>query len=273
MDNVEEAGKEPSVDNAPEAPTEDTKPVEETPDTSSGETPQTDVAGVELTETPKGESQEAKESKFNMPEKFQGKSAEEVAQSYVDLESQNKKVEMERSDLEKLFVEQKESDSTKVDDAPTKTNEANVSTDIKSALDDMRPALAAEVSKMLAKPLAKLEVQDMLNKHGSAFTQKAKEVKALQEHNPSLSMEDAFKIISFDNVKTTSHAQGVNEATANADAKQKAQVETARPSGIKPVGIDEAIADKNVGTAEIADALGPEYGIFKEISDRRSGKT
>jgi hypothetical protein len=265
MDNVEEA--------ATTTPQGQVDAVTEMPDTSSGETPQNDASGVEPTETPKGESQEVKEEGFKIPEKFQGKSAEEIAQSYVELESQNKKVEMERSDLEKLFVE-KETDSTKVDDAPTDT--PAISEDVNTALKDLEPQLAKSVANMLAKPLAKLEVQDMLNKHGSAFTQKAKEVKALQEHNPSLSMEDAFKIISFDNVKRTSHTQGVNEANANAEAKQKAQVETARPSGIKPVGIDEAIADKDVGAAEIADALqsstGDDYSEFKRISDERSGK-
>ena len=266
MDNIQSSDAKLSLDNAPAgmAPMEEPTSTTEMPSESSGETPQNDAVGVEENETPtEGQSQEPKEELI--AGKF--KSQDDLVNAYKELESHNKKVEMERSDLEKLFVEN-ETDSTKVDNAPTETVE-NVSTDIKTALDDMRPTLAAEVSKMLAKPLAKLEVQDMLNKHGNAFTQKAKEVKELQQHNPSLSMEDAFKIVSFDTVKRTSHTQGINEASANAEAKKKAEVETARPSGYRPTSIEDAIKDPNVSVSEIADAVGPEMDAFKRISQQK----
>jgi len=261
MDNVQE-----SATTTPQGQVDaETK----TPDTSSDETSQNDAVGVEQPKTPeKGESKEVEEKKFEMPEKFQGKSAEEIAQSYTKLESQNTKVEMERSELEKLFV-----DKTDETTESTSTPEKQVADDVKSVIDQARPAIREEFNKLLSPTIAKLELTDMLNRHGDSFKQVAPQVANKVKENPSLSMEDAFKLVSYDNVKRTSHTQGVNEANANVEAKQKAQVETAKPSGIKPVGIDEAIADKNVGTAEIADALGPEYEMFKEISDRRSGKT
>jgi len=269
MDNVQSSDSKLSLDNAPSgmAPMEAPADQEQTPSESSGETPQNDAVDVEQTETPpqEGNSQEAEEL---IAGKF--KSQEDLVNAYEELQSHNTKVEMERSDLEKLFVE-KETDSTIVDDAPTNvTNEASVPSDINKALKDLEPQLAASVSKMLAKPLAKLEVQDMLNKHGDAFMQKAKEVKAQQDHNPNLSMEDAFKIVSFDNVKRTSHTQGINEAHANQEAKKKAQVESSRPSGMRPTTIEDAIKDPNTTVSEIADALGPEYNAFKEISEKKN---
>jgi len=272
MDNVQSSDSKLSLDNAPTgmAPMEASTDQEQTPSESSGETPQNDAVSVESNESPTvGQTQETEEKPYDMPEKFQGKSAEEIAQSYQALESQNKKVEMERSDLEKLFVE-KETDVAPATDAPTDT--PAISEDVNTALKDLEPQLAKSVANMLAKPLAKLEVQDMLNKHGNAFTQKAKEVKDLQTHNPSLSMEDAFKIVSFDNVKRTSHTQGVNEATANQEAKKKAQVESSRPSGMRPGTADEALNNaKSPGEmANVFSAMGPEYSRFKEISERKA---
>jgi len=265
MDNIPSSDGKLSLDNAPSgmAPMEEPTTQEQMPSESSGETPQNDAVGVEPNETPsqEGNSQEVKDRLY--AGKF--KSVEDMEKSYEKLQSHNTKVEMERSDLEKLFVE-KETDSAKADDAPT---QQPISTDINTALKDLEPQLAKSVASMLAKPLAKLEVQDMLNKHGSAFTQKAKEVKNLQEQNPSLSMEDAFKIVSFNDVKRTSHTQGINEANANTEAKKKAQVETARPSGYRPTSIEDAIKDPNTSVTEVSEAMGPEYDAFKRISEQK----
>ena len=240
---------------------------QEVPESSSGETPQSgEDVGTEQNETPsEGQSQEAEEKL--LAGKF--KSQEDLEKAYKELESHNKKVEMERSDLEKLFVE-KETDSTPVDDAPTKESPKG---EIDNALEQLEPKLAETVSKMLAKPLAKLEVQDMLNKYGDDFKAKAKQVAEKQKHNPSLSMEDAFKLVSFDNVKRTSYQQGVEKTSQNFETKKKAQVESSRPSGYRPESLDDAVKriGKDTSVEDVADALGPEYEIFKQTTQRRKG--
>src|SRR5689334_7741091 len=68
-------------------------------DAGSVSTPSGTVVGA----TPAAPAQAPAEA-FQMPEKFQGKSPEEIAKSYVELESHNKKVEMERASLEKMFA-------------------------------------------------------------------------------------------------------------------------------------------------------------------------
>ena len=267
MDNVKSADAGLSLDNAPPgmAPIEEVNASEKAPDTSSGETPQSGSVEAEQTPTPEeGKSEKAEEAKFEMPEKFQGKSAEEIAQSYTELESQNKKVEMERSELEKLFVKTDETSES------TGTPEKQVVDDVKNVIDQARPAIQEEFNKLLSPTIAKLELTDMLSRYGNSFKQVAPQVANKVKDNPSLSMEDAYKLVSFDHLKRTSYNQGVSKASETEEARKKAQVETAKPSGYRPTTLQEAVKDPNTNVSEIADAMGPEWNRFKEISEKKS---
>lgn len=266
MDNVPSSDGKLSLDNAPAgmAPMEAPASEEKMPDTSSGETPQNDAAGVEEAQAPQTEEAKPEEPK---DEKILGKfnSQADLEKAYTELESHSKKTEMERAELEKLFTPQsEETDPAPADDVQTESTDS-----AKDLLSKLKPALRDEFTKLLSPTIAKLEVQDMVNKY-SDFPTKAKEVAEKKKQNPSLSMEDAYKLIKFDDLKRTSYNQGVSETNATTEAKQKAQVESSQPSGMRPTTIEDAIKDPNTTVSEIADAMGPEWNRFKEISERKA---
>ena len=266
MDNIQSSDSKLSLDNAPAgmAPMEAPTSTEQMPDTSSGETPQNDAAGVEPNETPtteEGQSQEVKE------EKILGKfnSQADLEKAYTELESHSKKTEMERAELEKLFTPQSE----ETDPAPADDVQIEGADNAKDLLSKLKPALRDEFTKLLSPTIAKLEVQDMVNKY-SDFPAKAKEVAEKKKQNPSLSMEDAYKLVKFADIQRTSYNKGVEETNKTTEAKQKAQVESSRPSGYRTQTIVDAIKDPNTSVSEIADAMGPEWNAFKEISAKKA---
>lgn len=223
---------------------------------ASGNTP-TSGATVDTTQPGAEPTQQ-----FEMPDKFRGKSAEEIAKSYVDLESHNKKVEMERADLEKIFVPQEKNDTTPTAPQPVVPESEDP---MKALVKELNPLLQEELSKIVSPLAARFEVRDMADKY-SDFSQLAQQVKQVKEQNPSLSLETAYKIAKFDaqqELQRTAYNQGVSEAQQKDQLAQKAQVESSRPSGIRPQSLEQAIGDKNVPTEEIMEALGPEFDSFK----------
>ena len=114
-----------------------------------------------------------------------------------------------------------------------------------------------------AEMLAKMEVEDMLRRHGDSFVELAPKVKELRVKNPSLSLEDAYRLTHYEKLQKTSREEGAVHAQQANEQAQKAQVESSRPSGYRPLNMEEAIENKNIPTEEIVDALGPEYGAFK----------
>jgi hypothetical protein len=261
MDNAEET--------ATTAPQGQADVVNEAPDTSSGETPQNDAAGVEQPETQQGQSQDA-EGELILG-KF--KSQADLEKAYRALESHSKKTEMERAEMEKLFASNKTGESNS---APAESSQ--LSDTAKEVLAKMGPEITNELVKQISPKFAELtskyEVNLMVDKYGDGFTSNAKAIKELQTERPYLSLEDAYKIVAHDTLQRTSYNQGVSKGAETAEQKQKAQVESSRPSGFRPTSPEEALgsAKSSEEMAQVFEALGPEFKKFAETSKNRSRK-
>lgn len=219
------------------------------PNSNAGEvsTPSGTVAGAT-------QSSEQSVEVFQIPEKFQGKSAEEIAKSYVELESHNKKVEMERANLEKMFATPPTT--------PVSTPTAAVQEPQGDANDELKKLLTPVANELFSPVLAKLEVRDMVDRYGDNFTKLAPQVKEIKEANPLLSLEQAYKLAAFDSIGRTAKNEGMAQAAAVQQEQVKSQVESSRPSGVRPQSVEQAIGDRNVPTQEIVEAMGPEYAAF-----------
>jgi hypothetical protein len=229
-------------------------------------TPETQTSGenTQPVEAPKGQ---ATEGEFQMPDKFKGKSAEEIAQSYVALEKHKTKVEMERAELEKLFVPQSVEEQTQSE--PTQQTQEDPMKDVMTALG---PKLREEFSRLITPVVAKFEVKDVLDKYGERFSSKAQEVARIKKEKPSLSLEEAFKIADYGSVERTSYNQGAVEASTVNEQKGRAIVESSKPSGYRSSSIEDAVKNPEVPVADIAEAMGPEWKRFAEISKKKQSQ-
>lgn len=193
----------------------------------------------------------------------------DLEKAYLEAERQKTKSEMDRAELEKLFIGQTDNPSTPpTADAPVPVND----NPFQPVADELAPLLRTEMGKVLSPVLARMEIDSMVRKHGDAFVALAQETKAKQASNPSLSLEDAYKLASFDQTQRTSQAQSQQRLAAAQAQAQVAQVETSQPSGYRPVSVEEAATDPNVPVLDVVNALGPDYAAFAEVSQRRSYK-
>lgn len=283
MDNTPDLGQAPSLE--PPAGMEEMRqeptPQEQVPDTTEEAKAETADVVAEQTETPKEETpQEDKveESKeFQMPEKFAGKSAEEIAKSYTELETHNKKVEMDKAEIDKFVKEAYSPEPQETPEVPVETKEGEEAPltreqALKQVADELAPRLKQDMESILTPLSIRLEAKELIDEFGNSFKAVASKVAAAKKENPSLSLRDHYKLITYENVARISEIKGIKQASQTAGEKLKAQVESSKPSGLKPVGIEDAVADPNVGVGEIAEALGPEYDSFKETSKRRARK-
>jgi hypothetical protein len=236
-----------------------TAPSEGQPQSTQAQVPNSDASGQNPTSgavdgaTTPTESGQANQG-FTLPEKFQGKSAEEIAQEYVKLESYNKKIEMDKAELSKMFIEQPAEPQQYQAAAQESTEE-----DPMAAL---RPMLQDEFGKLLSPVIAKIEVEEAVRKYGDDFVKLAPQVSELKKQNKSLSLETAYKIVAFDNIQRTAMNQGAAQATKAQEQAQRAQLESSKPSGIRPMGIEEAATNKNVPMTDVLEAMGPEMAPF-----------
>jgi hypothetical protein len=260
MDNTK-AGviEHPSFDPSTMAPMGQDVQTQAVPDTSSGETPQNGNVGTDQTQAPQGKPGEGEGKLF--AGKF--KSVEDLEKSYTELQSHNTKVEMDRAELEKLFTQTQD-----VEETVSAPEQESLGEDLTSVLEKGKPVLQNEITKILAPVITKLEIQDMVNKYGDKFVAVAKEVNKLKTEK-NISMEDAFKLATYPTVERTSYNQGVVKTNEVAEQKQKAIVESSRPSGYRPASLEDAVNDPNTSVEEIAEAAGPEYKAFVEISKRK----
>jgi len=279
--NIDPSQMKPMGEQGQEAP-----PQKQVPDTTEeakakAEAETADVAAEKPEAPVEDKSQEDKE--FQMPEKFQGKSAEEIAKSYVDLEAHNKKVEMDKAEMDKFISEAYPEPESPTPEQKTEpegkkpegSEKAEMTREeaLKQVAEELRPMLREEMSKAMTPAVARLEIKEMVDKYGDSFKAVASKVAARKKANPSLALEDAYKLETYSTVGRISEIKGVQKASQTAEEKLKAQVESSRPSGLKPVGIEEAVKDKNVPYEEITEALGPEYSKFAEITKRRKKQT
>ena len=204
------------------------------------------------------------------------KSQEDLEKAYTELESHNKKVEMDKAEVDK-FIQDAYPKSEKKEPTPEtpKTEEATTSEDeaFERAADKLAPLLKQRIiDPILNQPLARFEIRECLDKYGENFKANLPKIQAARKENPSLlklPLEDVYRMVAFDDVARTSKIEGVKEASQTAEEKIKAQVESSQPSGIKPVGLEEAINDPKTSVSEIADALGSDFNAYKEISEKK----
>ena len=248
------------MDNAKEMP--DTTPQGQVEGQTPAPETQTSEVKAQPDEAPESTGQ-AEEGEFQMPEKFKDKSAEEIAKSYTELEKHKTKVEMERAELEKMFVPETQE--------PTQNEPTNDTQEdpTKQVIEALTPKFREEFARLIAPVVAKFELKDVLDKYGEKFTARAQDVANFKKKNPSLSMEEAFKIVDYGNVERTSKTEGLNEATQTAAEKLKAQVESSQPSGHRASSLEDAINDPKISVSEIAEAV-PELEPFARISRERA---
>lgn len=193
------------------------------------------------------------------------KTTEDVVKAYQELESHNKKVEMDKAELEKLFVPAEP-------ESPPKAAEVETTDPLDDVVKALMPRMTSAMEAVVSRPLAQMEIDRVVRKYGDDFVAVAPAVAELRKQNPSLTLEAAYKIVAFDNRERTARQEGVVQAQQAQEQAQKAQLETARPSGYQPESLDAAIQNKNVPLDEIADALGPEYAAFAQKTREKLGK-
>lgn len=190
-----------------------------------------------------------------------------LEEAYQNLESHTKKVEMDKAELEKLFV------SPEATPAPAAAApEASPQEQSGTSSDELTNLLTPVATKLFSPVLAKLEVRDLLDRFGDRVVSVSKEMKAIKDAKPFLSLEEAFKLAEHDKVEITNRELTQQRNVAAQAQAQKAQVESSQPSGIRTASLEDAIKDGNTSVGDIAEALGPEYAAFAETSRRRKGK-
>lgn len=241
-------------------------PQEQAPSTQNVETQNGANGAIQNQTQANGES--GSSEAFQMPDKFKGKSAEDIAQAYVNLEKHKTKVEMERAELEKLFLgEQPQPSQINQAEYQNQAQGAPIEDPLKPVVDALTPHLTDQFNRLLAPLATRFEIKEMVDKYGDSYITVAPQVAELKKQNPSLSQEAAYKIVAFDNLQRTARNQGIQEATKTQELQRKAQVESSRPSGFKPETLAEAVGNKNISTLEIAKALAaedPRFNAFVE---------
>lgn len=234
-------------------------------------TADSNVVGADQTQTPaedkSGEGEDLIAGKF--------KSNEDLVKAYQELESHNKKVEMENKslkDYEEMFYEGTPENKPAPIQTAAQVEGSTQKTPEEQAREILSPMIREEFEKIMTPTVAKFEVRDMVSRYGDRFKGIASKVAARKKANPSLSLEDAFKLEEYSTIERTARNEGIAQATQTAEQKVKAQVESSQPSGYKPASIEDAVKDKKVRIEEIAEVLGPEFNAFAETSRRKQGK-
>ena len=249
---------------------------EKVPDTTQEETPQTADVEAEQTQAPevKTEDKAGEADEKMILGKF--KSQEDLEKAYTELESHNKKVEMDKAEVDK-FIQDAYPESKKKEPTPEipKAEEAAQTEDeaFQRAADKLAPLLKERIiDPILTKPLARFEIREMLDKYGENFKANLPKIQAARKENPSLlklPLEDVYRMVAFDDVARTSEIKGIKQAAQTAEEKVKAQVESSQPSGLKTSTIEDALKDPKVSVSEIAEAI-PELEPFAKISRERA---
>lgn len=188
------------------------------------------------------------------------KSAEDLEKAYTELESHSKKVEMNYADFIKKAFQPESTEQKKPEPQIAEPTEDPY----KDVMEQIAPRLRDEVTRMISPAIAQIETSEMVRKYGEGFVAISDKVAEKKRANPSLSLEDAFKLVSYDNLQKTSEIRGMQKASQTAAQKVKAQVESATPSGKKVMSLDQALADPSVNMADAMENLGPEFNSFKE---------
>lgn len=152
------------------------------------------------------------------------KSADDMAKAYSNLETQNKKVEMDRADLLKARNGETPKSST--------------------------PNIEKEVRALKER----VEINDLFQKHPDAKDYAKQMAEHIKEH-PSATWEQAYRFVKFDDLEKTSRQEGRKEAYENIDQKSKARAEKSAPRQTSKKDLDAMIKDRSVSMADIEKLL------------------
>jgi len=140
-------------------------------------------------ETEEGEEEEEKEEKeFAMPEKFKGKSPEEIAKSYSELEKMVEKKAEERAEgilKKREEEEEEEEEAEKVLEIPTREGKP----DFASMTPDQFAGYIDKRIEQRAAEIAKKVIEDSTRVRESVST----EIAEAQEKHPSLKTSDEYR--------------------------------------------------------------------------------
>ena len=276
MDNTNTAsGQAPSLE-VPAGATplgQDVQPEAQVPNTEPKVEPSTDSTDVGADQTQTPTEDKSGEGKDLIGGKF--KSQEDLLKAYQEIESHTKKVEMENKDLkeyEQMFAEATPENKPEPTQTATQVAGSTQKTPEEQAREILSPMIREEFEKIMTPTVAKFEVRDMVSRYGDRFKAIASNVATRKKANPSLSLEDAFKLEEYSTIERTARNEGIAQANKVSEQRVKAQVESSQPSGYKPASIEDAVMDKKVRIEEIAEALGPEFKAFAETSRKKQGK-
>lgn len=206
---------------------------------SDNDTPAVPVA-------PEGEATPAQESPVqNQPSAFEElaqkkgfKGPDDLAKAYQELESHNKKTEMARADLEKLFFAAPQ-ESAKETSQPPQSESADLDRFVQERLAKTEAQLKAEMDDKLQR----LELKSLLKEHED-FGQYAKDIKELRTKHPTMGFEEAYTFAKAQsgNLAKEARSQAQQSVQIARQAQSQAQVTPAKSGAEHKVSPSDILA-------------------------------
>lgn len=167
------------------------------------------------------------------------KTPDDLAKAYMNLETQNKRVEMGLSELAKLRNETQQS--------------AELAEQIPAQVETQDDAMKVveRVVKKVTRPLEdKLALQDLMLRVPDV-KEYAAEMASVVKLNPSITWEAAYKVAKFDALQKTAREEGRKEAYQAVQQKQAASVASSKPRASNERALDDLIRDKGIPFKEV----------------------
>lgn len=186
-------------------------PAEQMPDVQSADVP--------------AESQESSvETNFEAIAAKKGfKSPDDLAKAYANLESQNKKVEMAKADLEKMFFTEKPKSQPQV--RQTLNADEQALAELDKYVGDKMTERETYLKHEFNTKLAKLELDRVIEKNPD-FPKYAEDVKQFKSKYPEMSFDEAYtlsKAIKGD-LQREAKSEGMKQSVASIQRQGQAQV-------------------------------------------------
>jgi hypothetical protein len=163
-------------------------------------------------------------------------SADDLADAYRNLESQNTRVEMSLAELAKIRSTQSEQPS-------------EVPTQVETQDDAMK--VVENIVRRYTRPLEdKLQLSDLFNKNPDAQSY-AGEMGRLVKENPGISWDVAYKAAKFDALDKQSRERGRQEAYQAIQQKQAVAPQPVKAALNKEASLSDIVRDKSVPFKEI----------------------
>lgn len=171
-------------------------------------------------------------------------SPDDMAKSYANLESHNKKVEMTADDILKMVQAAQQPQPIVQPQVPHVPQTPNTPDD--AAIQLVQSMIRSEV-----KPLQeRVALQDLFLKNPDA-KDFAEGIASVVKSNPGISWENAYKLAKFDSVPAQAQQQGRQEAYATVQQKQQFIAGSSVPTMKSGPDVRNIIKDRSVPFAEV----------------------